>query len=660
MTTNTMQQVPPVPGTAFLPVCRADMEARGWEELDFLIVNGDAYVDHPSFGGAVISRVLEARGFRVGILSQPDWKDIQSYGAMGRPRLAVLVTSGNLDSMLNRFTAAKKSRSKDSYSPGGERGLRPDRAVIVYCNGIRQLWGDIPLIIGGVEASLRRFVHYDYWADRLRRPILIDSGADLLVYGMGEKQIAEIAGLLDRGASVKNIRSVRGTMYKTAALPEDIGVIDIPSWEEAASDRVKFAEAFRLQYNEQDPFHGSPVAQKSGGLWAVQNPPPLPLSQKEMDEIYAYPYTRTWHPMYEKLGGVPAIEEVRFSLTSHRGCFGSCSFCAIHYHQGRIIQARSHESLLEEARLLTSLPDFKGYIHDVGGPTANFRVPSCDEQLVRGACRGKQCLHPVPCKKLKADHSDYIALLRKLRALPGVKKVFIRSGIRFDYLLEDKKNNFLEELCEHHVSGQLKIAPEHVSPGVLSVMGKSRPEVYVKFMEAYARTNKKLGKKQYLVPYFISSHPGAELKDAVQLAEFLRDIRYQPEQVQDFIPTPGSLSTCIYYSGIDPLTGREVYVPKSLRERKMQRALLQYRAPKNRETVIRALAAAERGDLIGDGPLCLVRSFPRGAGGAGSSGRGQGEGSRQGGARSSPPRVSGRKGSSPGKGRAPSGGRRRG
>jgi uncharacterized radical SAM protein YgiQ len=638
---------PPVPGTSFLPVCRADMEARGWEELDFLLVNGDAYVDHPSFGGAVIARVLEAGGFRVGILPQPDWRDVRSYGSMGRPRLAVLVTSGNLDSMLNRFTAAKKDRSRDSYSPGGRKGLRPDRAVIVYCNGIRQLWGDVPLVIGGVEASLRRFAHYDYWADKPRRSILIDSGADLLVYGMGEAQIREIASLLDRGVSIKDIRSVRGTMYKTAALPEGGGHVRLPSWEEAASDRFKFAEAFRLQYDEQDPFHGAAVAQKSGGLWAVQNPPPVPLTSAEMDEIYGLPYTRTWHPMYESAGGVPAIEEVRFSLTSHRGCFGSCSFCAIHYHQGRIIQARSHESLIKEARLLTSLPDFKGYIHDVGGPTANFRIPSCKEQLSRGACRGKQCLHPAPCRHLEADHSDYIALLRKLRALPGVKKVFIRSGVRFDYLLEDKKNNFLEELCEYHVSGQLKIAPEHVSPRVLSLMGKSRPEVYVKFMEAYARANKKLGKKQYLVPYFISSHPGAELKDAALLAEFLRDIKYQPEQVQDFIPTPGSLSTCIYYSGVDPFSGKEVYVPKSVRERKMQRALLQYGAPENREMVIRALQEAGREDLIGDGPKCLVRPAFRAP-------------DRGGGPSPSPRWQGGRKGAQPAKARPRSGGRRRG
>lgn len=657
----TGQMPPAVPGTAFLPVNRAEMEARGWGELDFLLVNGDAYVDHPSFGGAVIARVLEARGFRVGILSQPDWKDIKSYEVMGRPRLAVLVTSGNLDSMLNRFTAAKKSRSGDSYSPGGERGFRPDRAVIVYCNGVRELWGDVPLIIGGVEASLRRFAHYDYWSDRLRRSILIDSGADLLVYGMGEKQAEEVAGLLDRGVPVKNIRSVRGTMYKTPNLPGNPETVVLPSWEEVVADKTKFARAFRLQYDEQDPFHGRPVAQKSGGMWAVQNPSPLPLSQEEMDRFYRFPYTRTCHPMYEKSGGVPAIEEVRFSLTSHRGCFGSCSFCAIHYHQGRIIQSRSHESLLEEARLLISLPDFKGYIHDVGGPTANFRIPSCGEQLTRGACRGKQCLHPSPCSKLKADHSDYIALLRKLRALPGVKKVFIRSGIRFDYLLEDKKTPFLKELCEHHISGQLKIAPEHVSPRVLSVMGKSRPEVYVKFTEAYASMNKKLGRKQFLVPYFISSHPGSDLSDAVRLAEFLRDSRCRPEQVQDFIPTPGSLSTCIYYTGIDPFSGEAVYVPKSTKERKMQRALLQYGAPKNRATAARALVAAGRRDLIGDGPLCLVRDFAEGQGKKRSGEAGGPAASRpHGEARSSPPQAVGRKGSSQGKNRSRSGGRRGG
>jgi len=662
LTDYSAMVVPPVPGTSFFPVNREEMEARGWAGLDFLLISGDAYVDHPSFGPAVIARVLESRGFRVGILPQPDWKSREPFLAMGRPRLAALVTAGNLDSMLNRLTASKKSRSRDSYSPGGKAGLRPDRATVVYGSRVRECWKDLPLVIGGVEASLRRFAHYDYWSDDVRRSVLIDSGADLLVYGMGEKQITEIAALLDRGVPVEKIRSVRGTMYRSAELPEDGKTVAVPSWEEVSSDRRKFAEAFRLQYPEQDPFHGKAVAQRFGNVWTVQNPPPRPLIMDEMDQVYGYPYTRTYHPMYEKDGGVPAIEEVRFSLTSHRGCFGSCSFCAIHYHQGRIIQARSHGSLVEEARLLTTLPDFKGYIHDVGGPTANFRIPACDDQLVRGACRNRQCLFPAPCPKLRADHSDYLELLGKLRALPGVKKVFIRSGIRFDYLMADKKTPFLEELCAHHVSGQLKVAPEHVSPGVLSVMGKPGCEVYGKFMEAYAEMNRKLGKKQYLVPYFISSHPGAELKDAVRLAEFLRDIRFQPEQVQDFIPTPGSLSTCIYYTGIDPFSGKKVHVPKDRNERKMQRALLQYREPKNRETVLRALDTAGRPDLVGEGPLCLVRSQQKKENRrgketppAGSAAKRKREGKstvslRQGAGRKEPSRVPGR---SPSAGRRP-------
>lgn len=640
--------VPPVSGTVFFPVNRPEMEERGWSGLDFLLVTGDAYVDHPSFGAAVIARVLEKRGFRVGILPQPDWRKKEAFQAMGRPRLAALVTAGNLDSMLNHFTAAKKIRRGDRYSPGGKGGLRPDRATIVYGKKIRECWKDIPLIIGGVEASLRRFAHYDYWSDGLRSSVLLDSEADLLVYGMGEKAIGEIASLLDRGVPVESIRFARGTMFRTSSPPEGEDTVVLPSWEEVSARKDRFAEAFRLQYGEQDPFHGRKVAQKFGNEWVVQNPPPLPLTTKEMDEIYDYPYPRTYHPMYEKAGGVAAIEEVRFSLTSHRGCFGSCSFCAIHYHQGRIIQARSRESLLREARLLTTLPDFKGYIHDVGGPTANFRIPACEEQLVRGACRDRQCLFPTPCPKLRADHREYLELLRELRALPGVKKVFIRSGIRFDYVLADRKTPFLEELCAHHVSGQLKIAPEHVSPRVLAVMGKSDAPVYERFMKAYERVNERLGKKQYLVPYFISSHPGSTLQDAVILAEFLRDIRFQPEQVQDFIPTPGSLSTCIYYTGLDPMTGGKVFVPREEKERRWQRALLQYRAPKNRETVLEALRAAGREDLIGDGPLCL----------APDRGRGRRRGGK--GARTSQRREKDKRRPSPGSGPSRSKGQRRG
>ncbi len=606
--TRGVMRIPPVPDTRFFPVGRKDMEERGWDQLDFLFVTGDAYVDHPSFGPAVIARVLEDAGFRVGMLPQPDWRSREAFLSMGRPRYAVLVSAGNLDSMLNKLTASKKSRSNDSYSPGGKPGMRPDRATIVYCSRIRECWKDIPLIIGGVEASLRRFAHYDYWSDEVRRSVLFDSQADLLVYGMGERQIAEIAELLAKGVPVERIRNIRGTSYRTNIVPELSGkFVEIPSFEEVLADKRRFAEAFREQYAEQDPFSGKTVLQRHGDSWIVQNPPAHLLSTEEMDAVYAFPYPRTYHPMYEEEGGVPAINEVRFSLTSHRGCFGSCSFCAIHYHQGRIIQSRSHESILKEAEILTALPDFKGYIHDVGGPTANFRTPACDQQLVRGACRNRQCLFPAPCPKLRADHSDYISLLRKLRAIPGVKKVFIRSGIRFDYLMADRKSGFLEELCEHHVSGQLKVAPEHVSSRVLSLMGKPGMSVYENFRRAYAAVNEKLGKKQYLVPYFIASHPGATLKDAVELAEYLRDIHFQPEQVQDFIPTPGSLSTCMYYTGLNPFTGEPVPAAKDRKERKMQRVLLQYVEPSNRQAVIEALEIAGRKDLIGTDPKCLVR-----------------------------------------------------
>ena len=601
-------KVPPVPGTRFFPVNRGEMEERGWDELDFLFVSGDAYVDHPAFGTAVIARVLEAAGFRVGILAQPDWRSRDAFLSMGRPRYAALVSAGNLDSMLNKLTASKKSRSNDSYSPGGRAGMRPDRATIAYCSRVKECWKDLPVIIGGVEASLRRFAHYDYWSDEVRRSILFDSQADLLVYGMGELQMRRIADLLARGVPSGKLKDLRGTVYRTNEFPEISGkFVELPSYEEVVADKQRFAEAFRMQDAEQDAFHGKTVVQRHGASFIVQNPPAPPLSMEEMDAVYALPYPRTYHPMYEAAGGVPAIAEVRFSLTSHRGCFGSCSFCAIHYHQGRIIQSRSHDSLLREARILTDLPDFKGYIHDVGGPTANFRIPACDQQLVRGACRNRQCLSPTPCPKLRADHSDYIDLLRKLRALPKVKKVFIRSGIRFDYLLLDKKGNFLEELCAHHVSGQLKVAPEHVSSRVLALMGKPGREVYEKFRLAYAEMNEKLGKKQYLVPYFIASHPGATLEDAVELAEYLRDIHFQPEQVQDFIPTPGSLSTCMYYTGLNPFTGEPVPSAKDRNERKMQRVLLQFAEPKNREAVIQALEAAGRKDLIGAGPSCLVQ-----------------------------------------------------
>ena len=590
----------------FLPISRQDMDERGWEQLDFLFITGDAYVDHPSFGPAIICRILEKQGFRVGIISQPDWRSTSDFKKLGKPRLGVLISSGNLDSMLNKFTAAKKYRSKDNYSPGGKSGLRPDRATIVYSNRVREAWKKIPIIIGGIEASLRRFAHYDYWSDSVRRSILIDSRADMLVYGMGEKQVKEIAMQLNHGIDISLITAVNGTCYLTHTLDSLWDYTKIYAYEEVQENKKKFAEAFKIQYLEQDPIRGKVIVQPSGESYLVQNPPAMPLTMEEMDEVYALPYTRTYHSSYEQAGGVPAIEEVKFSLVSQRGCFGGCSFCAIVSHQGRIIQSRSHESIMKEAELLTKMSDFKGYIHDVGGPTANFRTPSCQSQLERGTCKGKPCLAPTPCKNLSASHEDYIELLRMLRKLPKVKKVFIRSGIRYDYLLE-AKDDFLRELCEHHVSGQLKVAPEHISRKVTDLMGKSNKEVYVKFADAFKKMNKKIGKEQYLVPYFMSSHPGATLKEAIELAEFIRDLNYRPEQVQDFIPTPGSLSTCMYYTGIHPLTGEKVYVAKDVQEKKMQRALLQYRDAKNYMLVYQALQKANRKDLIGFGPKCLIR-----------------------------------------------------
>lgn len=591
----------------FLPVSKQDMEERGWDELDFLFVSGDAYVDHPSFGPAIICRLLEKQGFKVGIIPQPDWRSTKDFKKLGKPRLGVLVSAGNLDSLLNKFTAAKKYRSKDNYSPGGKAGMRPERATIVYCNRIREAWKNIPIIIGGIEASLRRFAHYDYWSDSVRRSILIDSRADLLIYGMGEKQITEIAAQLAAGIKVEDIRFVQGTAYRTLSLEHLWDYVEVPTYTEVSTDKKKFAEAFKIEYEEQDALRGKTIAQNHGEYFVVQNPPAMPLSTMEMDEVYGLPYQRTYHPMYEEMGGVPAIQEVKFSLVSHRGCFGGCSFCAIVSHQGRVIQSRSEESILDEAEKIIKMPDFKGYIHDVGGPTANFRMPACKEQAVRGTCRTRQCLSPKPCRNLIADHSDYLSLLRKLRALPGVKKVFIRSGLRYDYLLSGHNDEFLQELCEHHVSGQLKVAPEHVSANVTRLMGKAGKETYLKFMAAYGKVNKLIGKEQYLVPYFMSSHPGCGLKEAVELAEFIRDLKYHPEQVQDFIPTPGSLSTCMYYTGIHPLTGEKIYVAKSDAEKKMQRALMQYRDPKNYRIVYDALKKAGREDLIGFGEKCLIR-----------------------------------------------------
>lgn len=589
----------------YLPMTREEMLSRDWHYVDFLLVTGDAYVDHPSFGSAIIARLLESLGFKVGIIAQPDWKTTDAFTALGKPRYACLVTAGNLDSMVNNYTGNKKRRSEDLYSPGGKAGKRPDRAAVVYCNRIREAWSDVPLVIGGIEASLRRMAHYDYWDDRVRRSVLMDSNADLLVYGMGEKQIKEIAKRLAKGENISNITDVAGTAYISKEIP-DQKVTMLPSFEEVSENKSKYAEAFKLSYREQNPYNGKVLVQPHGNRMVIQNPPAKPLTTEEMDSIYEMPYLRSYHPSYEKAGGVPALKEVEFSITAQRGCFGSCSFCALTFHQGCNIQARSHDSIIKEAKLLTTLPGFKGIINDVGGPTANFREPACVNQQRSGACKDKRCLHPDKCKNLKVDHSDLMSLLRKIRSIPGVKKVFLRSGLRYDYLLYEKNPEVLQEICSHHVSGQLKVAPEHVSPEVLKIMQKPGPHVYKKFVERYKEVNRKLGKKQYLVPYFIASHPGSTLKDAVKLAEYVRDMGYNPEQVQDFTPTPGSLSTCIYYTGINPFTGEKVYVPRSFKERQMQRALLQYRNPANRALVKEALRKAGREDLIGKGPKCLV------------------------------------------------------
>ena len=590
----------------FLPICRRDMEERGWHELDFVFISGDAYVDHPSFGPAIICRLLEKHGYKFGIIPQPDWHSTKDFDRLGKPRLGFLVSAGNMDSLLNKFTAAKKVRHEDAYSPGGQAGHRPERATIVYCNRLRELYPDVPIIIGGIEASLRRMAHYDYWSNAIRRSILVDSQADLLIYGMGERAILEIAADLQQGVEVANIQDVHGTCYRVPNKDYAWDYIELPSFEAVRKDKKTFAEAFKIEYLEQDPIRGRKLLQQNDEWCVVQNPPAMPLSEEQMDEVYGLPYMRTYHPIYEKAGGVPAIKEVQFSLVSQRGCFGGCNFCAIISHEGRIIQRRSHASLIREAKILTHMKGFKGYIHDVGGPTANFRRTSCDGQLKRGTCRGKPCLSPEPCKLLVADHSDYIKLLRELRSLPGVKKVFVRSGIRFDYLLL-AKDDFLYELCKYHVSGQLKIAPEHISDRVTRLMGKSNRAVYLRFVEKFRRMNERLGKKQYLVPYFMSSHPGSELSDAVELAEFIRDMGYHPQQVQDFIPTPGTLSTCMWYTGIDPMTGEKVYSAKSYEEKRMQRALMQYWLPKNHEIVRKALHLVHREDLIGFGPKCLVR-----------------------------------------------------
>lgn len=591
----------------FLPISREDMIERGIEQFDFVYVIGDAYVDHPSFGPAIISRILESRGFSVGIISQPDWKDDASISVMGEPRLGFLVSGGNMDSMVNHYSVSKKRREMDSFTPGGEMGKRPDYATVVYCNLIRRTYKKTPIIIGGIEASLRRLAHYDYWSNKLKRSILLDSGADLISYGMGERSIVEIAEALESGIEVKDITFIDGTVYKTKDKDSIYDAIWLPEWDEIKENKRKFAESFYTQYCNTDPFSGKRLVEGYGTNFVVQNPPQKPLSQEEMDAVYALPYMRNYHPSYEEAGGVPAIREIKFSLVSNRGCFGGCSFCALTFHQGRIIQTRSHESIIEEAKIITQDPEFKGYIHDVGGPTANFRAPACKKQLTKGACPNKQCLFPTPCKNLEVDHKDYIELLRKLRELPKVKKVFIRSGIRFDYLMADKDKTFLRELCEHHVSGQLKVAPEHISNAVLKRLGKPAVEVYNKFVQAYKDMNKKIGKEQYLVPYLMSSHPGSTLKEAIELAEYLRDLGYMPEQVQDFYPTPSTISTCMYYTGLDPRTMEEVYVSTNPHEKAMQRALIQYRNPKNYDLVYEALMKAGRQDLIGFDKNCLIK-----------------------------------------------------
>ncbi|MBE5759518.1 MAG: YgiQ family radical SAM protein [Clostridiales bacterium] len=592
----------------FLPVSREDMKKRGWDQCDFVYVIGDAYVDHPSFGHAIISRILERYGYRVGIISQPDWKDEESIAVLGEPRLGFLVMGGNMDSMVNHYSVAKKRRKRDAYTPGGEMGKRPDYAAVVYANLIRRRFRNTPIILGGIEASLRRLAHYDYWSNKVKRSILLDSSADIVIYGMGEKAIIEVAEALDSGLAAKDICYVKGTVWKTKR-PEDVyDAITLPTYDEVKENKRTYAESFYTQYKNTDPFNAKTLIEPyPNGIFVVQNPPQPPLTTDEMDSVYDLPYTRTYHPMYEKAGGIDAIAEVKFSLISNRGCFGSCNFCALTFHQGRIIQSRSHKSLIKEAELITKEPDFKGYIHDVGGPTANFRFPACKKQMEHGACQNRLCLFPKKCPNLEADHSDYLELLRKLRAIPGVKKVFIRSGIRFDYLIYDKDDSFMRELVQHHISGQLKVAPEHVCGPVLSMMGKPENSVYKRFIEKYEALNREYGKNQFVVPYLMSSHPGSTLKEAVGLAEYLRDIGYMPEQVQDFYPTPSTISTCMYYTGLDPRTMKPVYVPTDPHEKAMQRALIQYKNPKNRELVREALIKAGREDLIGNGKNCLIR-----------------------------------------------------
>lgn len=592
----------------FLPISKEDLMERGIGQLDFVYITGDAYVDHPSFGHAIISRVLESHGYSVGIISQPDWKDEKSITVLGKPRLAFLVSAGNMDSMVNHYFVSKKRRPNDAYTPGGIPGKRPDYATVVYGNLIRRSYRDVPIILGGVEASLRRLAHYDYWTDNLKRSVLLDSQADLISYGMGERSIVEIADALNSGIAVKDITFIAGTVYKTKDISGIYDGLQLPSYHEMKEKSALYADSFSLQYQNTDPFQGKYLIEPyPNGVYVVQNPPAKPLTTDEMDAVYDLPYQRTYHPSYEEKGGVPAIAEIKFSLISSRGCFGGCNFCALTFHQGRIVQARSHDSIIKEAEQMTKEKDFKGYIHDVGGPTANFRHPACEKQWKTGVCKDRQCLFPTPCRNLKISHHDYLELLRRLRSIPGIKKVFIRSGIRFDYLMADKDDTFFEELVANHISGQLKVAPEHISNTVLSRMGKPSRAVYEQFVRKYYKINDRMGKKQFLVPYLMSSHPGSTLKEAVELAEYLRDLGYMPEQVQDFYPTPSTVSTVMYYTGIDPISKQKVYVCRNPHEKAMQRALIQYRNPKNYDLVYEALIKAGREDLIGFDKKCLIK-----------------------------------------------------
>ena len=592
--------------TKFLPISKEDMQSDGTYELDFVLITGDAYVDHPSFGTAIISRLLEDEGFTVGIIAQPDWTNAEDFKRLGKPKLGFIINSGNIDSMVNHYTVAKKKRHDDLYSPGGNGGHRPDRALIVYVSKAREVFKDVPVIIGGIEASLRRFAHYDYWDNKVRRSILLDSKADLLIYGMGEKPVIEVANLLKYGMNIKNITTTRGTAYLINDINKLEDYVELPTFEQVSTDKKAYGESFKLESYEQDPISGKTLVQKYGNRYLVQNPPQFTLSVEEMDRVYNLPYVRTCHPIYEESGGIPAIEEVKFSITSHRGCFGGCSFCALTFHQGRVVQNRSQNSVISEASLLTTLKDFKGYIHDVGGPTANFRHKSCKIQETRGVCKHKQCLFPKPCKNLIVSHTEYLDMLRKIRKLPGIKKVFIRSGIRYDYVMQDKNGDFFEELCKYHISGQLKVAPEHINEEVLKQMGKPSMDVYNKFVKKYFEINKKIEKNQFLVPYLMSSHPGSDLNAAIELAIYIKEMGYMPEQVQDFYPTPGSLSTTMYYTGVNPFTGEEVYVAREQKEKNMQRALLQFSFPENYDIVKEALELSNRQDLIGPLKKCLI------------------------------------------------------